>query len=293
MHSWPTVHHTAQCTTPRSAPHSAPHRTVHGTVHHTVQCTTPHSAPHSAPHHTVHRTVHHPAAGRSASCEKLNIRAVHRGLTVSSHAAVPSVQFGSVTPTPLLVWSGPQWATPASLPRWCETDGGRRPETWSTVCRRDDTQRPCCWTAVCASAASAAPSSGRLVQPIEHMTKGAVYCHNYWLAACKFKIRSLTSRGCCWRCRCVWVRGYRHSLWDVFLVMDTGLSYWCGLLCVRPGNTVNLSSSSLLWSPNQTHFIEQTQIPVHNSYLLGCAPGSSGRCVAVFRSSIVPSSSGL
>jgi hypothetical protein len=109
-----------------------------------------------------------PHRGRPAACEKLNIRAVHRGLTVSIDAEVPSVQFDSVTPVPLLVWSGPEWATPASLPRWCETDGGRRPETWSTVCRRDDTQRPCCWTAVCACAASTAPSSGKQVRPVEH-----------------------------------------------------------------------------------------------------------------------------
>jgi len=116
------------------------------------------------------RTVHRGRSAGRLHCEKLNIRAVHRGLTMSSHAAVPSVQFGSVTPAPLLVWSVPEGATPASLPRWCETDGGCRPETWSTAFRRDDTQRPCCWTAVCASGALAAPSSGRLVQPVEHIT---------------------------------------------------------------------------------------------------------------------------
>ena len=51
-------------------------------------------------------------------------------------------------------------------------------------------------------------------------TYDAVYCRNYWLTANNFKIRNLTSRWCCWRFGCVWVRGYRYSLWDVLLVMD-------------------------------------------------------------------------
>ena len=193
--------------------------------------------------------------------QKLNIRAVHRGLTMSSHAAVPSVQFDSVTPAPLLVWSGPECATPASLPRWCETDGGCRPETWSTVFRRDDTQRPCRWTAVCASGASAAPSSGRLVQPVGHIMK---LLFRWQKALCFVVIVGsppIALKFGVWRpgdvaedslllgCDAVCLgRGYRHSLWDVFLVMDTGLRYWCGFLCVRPGHTVIPPSGSLRWA---------------------------------------------